>query len=83
MAKQTGINLNKLYDCMHPQEYASKPVILSKEEQRLIYDMCLKDITHLTIEEVFEYNGNTGYEFDTVYKSEAVARRKRNTSHKR
>lgn len=83
MAKQTGINLNKLYDCMHPQEYASKPVILSKEEQRLIYDTCLKDITHLTIEEVFEYNGNTGYEFDTVYKSEAVARRKRNTSHKR
>ena len=83
MAKQTGIDLNKLSDCMHQQDYTSRPVTLSKEEQHLLYDTCLKDITHLTIEEVFEYNGNTGYEFDTVYKSETVARRRRDTSHKR
>ena len=83
MAAETGIDLNKLYDCMHVQEYAIKPTVLTEQEKQLLYNKCLKDKTHMTLEEVFEGNGYTGYEFDTVYKSEAVARRKRDTSHKR
>lgn len=74
-AEQTNVDLNRLYG---PEES------LTEEEKDIVYKwLTKKNLTKLTREEVFENNVDNQYEFDTVYKSEAIARSRRRSAHKR
>lgn len=74
-AEQTKVDHNKLYSDWEG---------LTEVERHKVYEwLLLEKLTHLSEEEVFEVDLNNQYEFDTVYKSEAVARSRRRSAHKR
>lgn len=74
-AEQSNVDHNKLYG-----DWES----LTEVERHRVYQWLLSQgLTHLSEEEVFEVDLNNQYEFDTVYKSEAVARSRRRSAHKR
>lgn len=79
-AQDTGIDVNKLYNSKDQDNYME----LSEYEKDLVYQwMQERNMTTLSKEEVFNDDVDNLYEFDTVYKSEAIARTRRNPSHKR
>ena len=74
-AKGANVDHNKLYG-----DWESLTAV---ERHRVYQWLVSKELTHLSEEEVFEVDPNNQYEFDTVYKSEAIARSKRRSAHKR
>lgn len=74
-SEQTKVDLNRIYNTDIP---------LTEQEKTAIYEWLIKEnLTKLTREEVFSKDVNNAYEFDTVYKSEAIARSRRRSAHKR
>ena len=74
-AEGANVDHNKLYSDWEG---------LSELERNRVYEwLILEKLTRLSKEEVFEVDLDNQYEFDTVYKSEAVARSGRRSAHKR
>ena len=74
-----AIDVTRLY---HSFEIGGIP-LTEKEKDRIFSWLQENKFTHLTREEVFNTDASNQYEFDTVYKSEAIARSKRRSAHKR
>ena len=67
----------------HNKLYGAWELLTDEEKHRVHLWLVSEGLTHLSEEEVFESDPNNQYEFDTVYKSEAIARSRRRASHKR
>ena len=70
VAKECNVDLDKLYRSTSLCSYQYPNSELTDEEKQRIYDTYFKD-SNMTVEEVFKKDGDIGYEFDTVFKSEA------------
>lgn len=70
VAEKCNVNLDRLYRSTSSYPYQYPNSDLTNEEKQRIYDTYFKD-GNMTIEEVFKNDGDIGYEFDTVFKSEA------------
>lgn len=70
IAKECNVDLDKLYRSTSLCSYKYLDSELTDEEKQRVYDTYFKD-GNMTLEEVFKNDEDIGYEFDTVFKSEA------------
>lgn len=79
-AKYAGVDITRLYNSMVISDYTR----LTDQEKNAVYEFLMEhQLTKLSKEEVFSTDVDDRYEFDTFYKSSAVARSRRISSHKR
>lgn len=75
VAEKCNVNLDRLYRSTSSYPYQYPNSDLTNEEKQRIYDTYFKG-SNMTLEEVFKNDGDIGYEFDTVFKSEARRKHK-------